>query len=116
MSSRSPSGVPGAAPQRRSITARASSLSASVRIGETSQSTRAITRTFGAYSVPFWAQADRLPGRRRKIERVTRLGYTFGKRIGLTMAVEVTMPKFGLTMHEGTIQRFFKQPGDQVSA
>jgi pyruvate dehydrogenase E2 component (dihydrolipoamide acetyltransferase) len=32
------------------------------------------------------------------------------------MAVEVTMPKFGLTMHEGTIQRFFKAVGDHVSA
>jgi len=32
------------------------------------------------------------------------------------MAVEVTMPKFGLTMHEGTIQRFFKAVGDTVSA
>jgi len=32
------------------------------------------------------------------------------------MAVEVTMPKFGLTMHEGTIQRFFKAIGESVSA
>jgi pyruvate dehydrogenase E2 component (dihydrolipoamide acetyltransferase) len=32
------------------------------------------------------------------------------------VAVEVTMPKFGLTMHEGTIQRFFKAPGEHVSA
>src|SRR5580693_7115251 len=32
------------------------------------------------------------------------------------MAVEVTMPKFGLTMHEGTIQRFFKAVGDTVNA
>ncbi len=32
------------------------------------------------------------------------------------MAVEVTMPKFGLTMHEGTIQRFFKAVGDRVNA
>lgn len=32
------------------------------------------------------------------------------------MAVEVTMPKFGLTMHEGTVQRFFKAPGDNVNA
>lgn len=32
------------------------------------------------------------------------------------MAVEVTMPKFGLTMHEGTLQRFFKRPGDSVAA
>ena len=27
------------------------------------------------------------------------------------MPVEVTMPKFGLTMQEGTIQRYFKVPG-----
>ena len=26
------------------------------------------------------------------------------------------MPKFGLTMHEGTIQRFFKAPGERVNA
>ena len=32
------------------------------------------------------------------------------------MAIEVTMPKFGLTMHEGTIQRFFKSPGESVKA
>ncbi|MGH7864158.1 MAG: dihydrolipoamide acetyltransferase family protein [Candidatus Binataceae bacterium] len=32
------------------------------------------------------------------------------------MAIEVTMPKFGLTMHEGTVQRFFKNPGDAVVA
>ena len=32
------------------------------------------------------------------------------------MSVEVTMPKFGLTMHEGTIQRFFKAIGDTVNA
>jgi pyruvate dehydrogenase E2 component (dihydrolipoyllysine-residue acetyltransferase) len=32
------------------------------------------------------------------------------------MAVEVTMPRFGLTMHEGTIQRFFKAAGERVSA
>jgi pyruvate dehydrogenase E2 component (dihydrolipoamide acetyltransferase) len=32
------------------------------------------------------------------------------------MAVEVTMPKFGLTMHEGTIQRFFKAVGESISA
>jgi pyruvate dehydrogenase E2 component (dihydrolipoamide acetyltransferase) len=32
------------------------------------------------------------------------------------MAVEVLMPKFGLTMHEGTIQRFFKAPGEAVRA
>ena len=30
------------------------------------------------------------------------------------MAIEVRMPKFGLTMQEGTVQRFFKAPGDQV--
>jgi len=32
------------------------------------------------------------------------------------VAVEVTMPKFGLTMHEGTVQRYFKSPGDVVAA
>ncbi len=32
------------------------------------------------------------------------------------MAVELAMPKFGLTMHEGTLQRFFKAPGDAVKA
>ena len=32
------------------------------------------------------------------------------------MAIEVTMPKFGLTMQEGTLQRYFKAPGDSVSA
>jgi pyruvate dehydrogenase E2 component (dihydrolipoamide acetyltransferase) len=32
------------------------------------------------------------------------------------MPIEVTMPKFGLTMHEGTIQRFFKAAGDVVKA
>ena len=32
------------------------------------------------------------------------------------MAIEMTMPKFGLTMHEGTIQRFFKSPGEPVKA
>jgi pyruvate dehydrogenase E2 component (dihydrolipoamide acetyltransferase) len=32
------------------------------------------------------------------------------------MAIEVTMPKFGLTMQEGTIQRYFKTPGESVSA
>jgi pyruvate dehydrogenase E2 component (dihydrolipoamide acetyltransferase) len=32
------------------------------------------------------------------------------------MAVEVLMPKFGLTMHEGTIQRFFKQAGASIRA
>ena len=31
------------------------------------------------------------------------------------MAVEVTMPKFGLTMHEGTLQRFFKAAGETVA-
>ncbi|HEY2526294.1 MAG TPA: biotin/lipoyl-containing protein, partial [Candidatus Binataceae bacterium] len=32
------------------------------------------------------------------------------------MSVEVTMPKFGLTMQEGTIQRYFKAPGQSVQA
>jgi pyruvate dehydrogenase E2 component (dihydrolipoamide acetyltransferase) len=32
------------------------------------------------------------------------------------MPVEVTMPKFGLTMHEGTIQRYFKVVGEPVNA
>ncbi len=32
------------------------------------------------------------------------------------MAVEVRMPRFGLTMQEGTIQRFFKAPGEGVKA
>jgi pyruvate dehydrogenase E2 component (dihydrolipoyllysine-residue acetyltransferase) len=32
------------------------------------------------------------------------------------MPVEVTMPKFGLTMQEGTIQRYFKAPGESVRA
>src|SRR5260370_13055078 len=32
------------------------------------------------------------------------------------MAVEVTMPKFGLTMHEGTLQRYFKAAGEAVKA
>src|SRR2546428_2865418 len=32
------------------------------------------------------------------------------------MAVEVTMPKFGLTMHEGTLQRYFKAVGEAVKA
>ncbi|HTY54499.1 MAG TPA: lipoyl domain-containing protein, partial [Candidatus Binataceae bacterium] len=32
------------------------------------------------------------------------------------MAIEVRMPKFGLTMQEGTIQRFFKAVGEQVRA
>jgi len=31
------------------------------------------------------------------------------------MAVEVVMPKFGLTMQEGTIQRWFKAEGDPVA-
>ena len=32
------------------------------------------------------------------------------------MAIEVTMPKFGLTMQEGTLQRYFRAPGEVVSA
>src|SRR5215472_5213530 len=32
------------------------------------------------------------------------------------MPIEVTMPKFGLTMQEGTLQRYFRAPGDSVSA
>ena len=32
------------------------------------------------------------------------------------MPVELTMPKFGLTMHEGTVQRFFKAVGESVRA
>lgn len=32
------------------------------------------------------------------------------------MAVEVTMPKFGLTMTEGTIQKWFKHEGDAIKA
>ncbi|MEW6297347.1 MAG: biotin/lipoyl-containing protein, partial [Thermodesulfobacteriota bacterium] len=32
------------------------------------------------------------------------------------MAVEVVMPKFGLTMIEGTIQRWFKAEGEAVTA
>ncbi len=32
------------------------------------------------------------------------------------MPFEVTMPKFGLTMHEGTVQRFFKAVGEAVRA
>jgi len=32
------------------------------------------------------------------------------------MAIEVTMPKFGLTMQEGTLQRYFRAPGDGVNA
>jgi pyruvate dehydrogenase E2 component (dihydrolipoamide acetyltransferase) len=31
------------------------------------------------------------------------------------VAIEVTMPKFGLTMQEGTLQRYFRAPGDSVS-
>ncbi len=31
------------------------------------------------------------------------------------MAVEVVMPKFGLTMQEGTIQRWFKGEGDSIA-
>ena len=31
------------------------------------------------------------------------------------MAAEVVMPKFGLTMVEGTIQRWFKNEGDAIS-
>jgi pyruvate dehydrogenase E2 component (dihydrolipoamide acetyltransferase) len=32
------------------------------------------------------------------------------------VAVEVTMPKFGLTMHDGTVQRYFKSVGQKVAA
>ncbi len=32
------------------------------------------------------------------------------------MAIEIRMPKFGLTMQEGTVQRFFKAVGDEVRA
>jgi len=32
------------------------------------------------------------------------------------MSIELTMPKFGLTMHEGTLQRFFKAAGEAVKA
>ncbi|MCE2484797.1 MAG: E3 binding domain-containing protein, partial [Desulfurellaceae bacterium] len=32
------------------------------------------------------------------------------------MAAEVVMPKFGLTMVEGTIQRWFKNEGDAINA
>jgi pyruvate dehydrogenase E2 component (dihydrolipoyllysine-residue acetyltransferase) len=32
------------------------------------------------------------------------------------VAVEVTMPKFGLTMHDGTVQRYFKAVGQPVAA
>ena len=35
---------------------------------------------------------------------------------GKTVAVEVTMPKFGLTMTEGTIQKWFKNEGDAIKA
>src|SRR5690348_15917654 len=31
------------------------------------------------------------------------------------MAVEVVMPKFGLTMNDGIIKRFLKQPGETVA-
>ena len=32
------------------------------------------------------------------------------------MPIEVAMPKFGLTMHEGTVQRYFKSVGESVAA
>jgi pyruvate dehydrogenase E2 component (dihydrolipoamide acetyltransferase) len=32
------------------------------------------------------------------------------------MPIEVAMPKFGLTMHEGTVQRYFKAVGESVAA
>jgi pyruvate dehydrogenase E2 component (dihydrolipoamide acetyltransferase) len=32
------------------------------------------------------------------------------------VAIEVAMPKFGLTMHEGTVQRYFKVVGESVTA
>jgi pyruvate dehydrogenase E2 component (dihydrolipoyllysine-residue acetyltransferase) len=32
------------------------------------------------------------------------------------MPIEVTMPKFGLTMQEGTLQRYFRAAGDPVAA
>jgi pyruvate dehydrogenase E2 component (dihydrolipoamide acetyltransferase) len=32
------------------------------------------------------------------------------------MAIELTMPKFGLTMHEGTLQRCFCAAGDKIKA
>ena len=32
------------------------------------------------------------------------------------MAIEVTMPKFGLTMHDGTVQHCFKAPGAALKA
>jgi len=31
------------------------------------------------------------------------------------VAIEVAMPKFGLTMHEGTVQRYFKAVGESVA-
>src|SRR6516164_8385781 len=31
------------------------------------------------------------------------------------MPIEVTMPKFGLTMQEGTLQRYFRASGDGVN-
>ena len=32
------------------------------------------------------------------------------------MPIEVAMPKFGLTMHEGTVQRYFKAVGESIAA
>jgi len=32
------------------------------------------------------------------------------------MPIEVSMPKFGLTMHEGTVQRYFKAVGESVAS
>ncbi|HJU12120.1 MAG TPA: dihydrolipoamide acetyltransferase family protein [Candidatus Binataceae bacterium] len=32
------------------------------------------------------------------------------------MPIDLTMPKFGLTMQEGTLQRYFKAPGQSVAA
>ena len=32
------------------------------------------------------------------------------------MPIEVAMPKFGLTMQEGALQRYFKAPGDSIGA
>jgi len=32
------------------------------------------------------------------------------------VSIEVAMPKFGLTMHEGTVQRYFKTVGETVAA
>jgi pyruvate dehydrogenase E2 component (dihydrolipoamide acetyltransferase) len=32
------------------------------------------------------------------------------------VSIEVSMPKFGLTMHEGTVQRYFKAVGDSIAA